>query len=169
MEDSNCRGKSQVICLTRQITSESLSLIEDQIIFILICFSVYLFLNAVLNGLNNWPTEKQENLCSRDALIYLWHCVYHKLIFMHGSHSSWVLIQNVQSSGLWVIGRLFTWLSVAVSGFGGCVDIVVDGVSLLDKAGVLPTDQPLHHDIIKNGEQLAQSFAYFFPPGAASE
>ncbi|XP_048830504.1 ADP-dependent glucokinase isoform X2 [Brienomyrus brachyistius] len=54
-------------------------------------------------------------------------------------------------------------------GFGGCVDIVVDGVSLLDKAGVLPSDQPLHHDFIENGEQLAQSFAYFFPPGAASE
>ncbi|KAI2654176.1 ADP-dependent glucokinase [Labeo rohita] len=54
-------------------------------------------------------------------------------------------------------------------GFGGCVDIIVDGVSLLNKMGLKPTDQPLHHDYIENAEQLAQSFAYFFSPGAASE
>lgn len=54
-------------------------------------------------------------------------------------------------------------------GFGGCVDIIVDGVALLDKIGLPPTDQPLHHDYIENVEQLAQSFAYFFAPGAASE
>ncbi|XP_052009310.1 ADP-dependent glucokinase-like [Xyrauchen texanus] len=54
-------------------------------------------------------------------------------------------------------------------GFGGCVDIIVDGVALLNKIGVKPTDQPLHHDYIENAEQLAQSFAYFFSPGAASE
>ncbi|XP_016129528.1 ADP-dependent glucokinase isoform X1 [Sinocyclocheilus grahami] len=35
--------------------------------------------------------------------------------------------------------------------------------------GLKPTDQPLHHDYIENAEQLAQSFAYFFSPGAASE
>lgn len=54
-------------------------------------------------------------------------------------------------------------------GFGGCVDIIVDGVTLLNKIGLLPTDQPIHHDYIENAEQLAQSFAYFFAPGAASE
>ncbi|KAL7873152.1 hypothetical protein AOLI_G00122230 [Acnodon oligacanthus] len=54
-------------------------------------------------------------------------------------------------------------------GFGGCVDIIVDGVTLLNKIGLRPTDQPLHHDYIENAEQLAQSFAYFFAPGAASE
>ncbi|XP_016129529.1 ADP-dependent glucokinase isoform X2 [Sinocyclocheilus grahami] len=54
-------------------------------------------------------------------------------------------------------------------GFGGCVDIIVDGVTLLNKMGLKPTDQPLHHDYIENAEQLAQSFAYFFSPGAASE
>uniref|UniRef100_A0A8C2E4G0 ADP-dependent glucokinase 2 n=1 Tax=Cyprinus carpio TaxID=7962 RepID=A0A8C2E4G0_CYPCA len=54
-------------------------------------------------------------------------------------------------------------------GFGGCVDIIVDGVTLLNKMGLKPTDQPLHHDYIENTEQLAQSFAYFFSPGAASE
>ncbi|XP_030638149.1 ADP-dependent glucokinase [Chanos chanos] len=54
-------------------------------------------------------------------------------------------------------------------GFGGCVDIIVDGVTLLNKIGLPPTSQPLHHDYIENAEQLAQSFAYFFAPGAASE
>ncbi|XP_008298689.1 ADP-dependent glucokinase [Stegastes partitus] len=54
-------------------------------------------------------------------------------------------------------------------GFGGCVDLIVDGVSLLKKIGLPPTDQPLHHDYLENAEQLAQSFAYFFAPGAAAE
>ncbi|KAG7461122.1 hypothetical protein MATL_G00206620 [Megalops atlanticus] len=54
-------------------------------------------------------------------------------------------------------------------GFGGCVDIIVDGVKLLDKIGLQPTDRPFHHDYIENIAQLAESFAYFFPPGAASE
>ncbi|XP_059211639.1 ADP-dependent glucokinase [Centropristis striata] len=54
-------------------------------------------------------------------------------------------------------------------GFGGCVDLIVDGVALLNKIGLRPTDQPLHHDYIENEVQLAQSFAYFFAPGAAAE
>lgn len=54
-------------------------------------------------------------------------------------------------------------------GFGGCVDLIVDGVSLLNKIGLPPTEQPLHHDYIESAEQLAQSFAYFFAPGAAAE
>ncbi|KAM8876038.1 ADP-dependent glucokinase [Synchiropus picturatus] len=54
-------------------------------------------------------------------------------------------------------------------GFGGCVDLIVDGVSLLNKIGLPPTERPLHHDYIESAEQLAQSFAYFFAPGAAAE
>ncbi|XP_041649079.1 ADP-dependent glucokinase [Cheilinus undulatus] len=54
-------------------------------------------------------------------------------------------------------------------GFGGCVDLIVDGVSLLNKIGLPPTDQPLHHNYIENAVQLAESFAYFFAPGAAAE
>ncbi|KAM9860455.1 ADP-dependent glucokinase [Aulostomus maculatus] len=54
-------------------------------------------------------------------------------------------------------------------GFGGCVDLIVDGVSLLNKISLPPAEQPLHHDYIENAEQLAQSFAYFFAPGAAAE
>uniref|UniRef100_A0A8C7W2M6 ADP-dependent glucokinase 2 n=1 Tax=Oncorhynchus mykiss TaxID=8022 RepID=A0A8C7W2M6_ONCMY len=54
-------------------------------------------------------------------------------------------------------------------GLGGCVDVIVDGVTLLNKIGLPPTGQPLHHDYIETADQLAQSFAYFFAPGAASE
>ncbi|XP_061881902.1 ADP-dependent glucokinase [Entelurus aequoreus] len=54
-------------------------------------------------------------------------------------------------------------------GFGGCVDLIVDAVSLLNKIGITPADQPLHHDVIDSAEQLSQSFAYFFAPGAAAE
>ncbi|XP_067901406.1 ADP-dependent glucokinase isoform X2 [Heterodontus francisci] len=54
-------------------------------------------------------------------------------------------------------------------GFGGCLDIVTDGVTLLKKAGIKPSKNPVHHDYITSEEQLAESFAYFFPPGAASE
>ncbi|XP_061735559.1 ADP-dependent glucokinase isoform X2 [Nerophis ophidion] len=54
-------------------------------------------------------------------------------------------------------------------GFGGCVDLIVDAVSLLSKIGITPADQPLHHDVIDSAEQLSQSFAYFFAPGAAAE
>ncbi|XP_061132174.1 ADP-dependent glucokinase [Syngnathus typhle] len=54
-------------------------------------------------------------------------------------------------------------------GFGGCVDLLVDGVSLLNKIGLVPADQPLHHDYIESAEQLSESFAYFFAPGAAAE
>ncbi|TNN60819.1 ADP-dependent glucokinase [Liparis tanakae] len=54
-------------------------------------------------------------------------------------------------------------------GFGGCVDLIVDGITLLNKIGLPPTDQPLHHNYIENEVQLAESFAYFFAPGAAAE
>ncbi|KAM3625053.1 uncharacterized protein V6R79_006305 [Siganus canaliculatus] len=54
-------------------------------------------------------------------------------------------------------------------GFGGCIDLIVDGVSLLNKIGLPSTEEPLHHNFIENEVQLAQSFAYFFAPGAAAE
>ena len=49
------------------------------------------------------------------------------------------------------------------------MDLIVDGVSLMNTMGLSTTDRPLHHDFIENAQQLAQSFAYFFAPGAASE
>ncbi|KAM4772796.1 ADP-dependent glucokinase-like [Rhinophrynus dorsalis] len=54
-------------------------------------------------------------------------------------------------------------------GFGGCLDIIVDGVALLQEAGIKPSYNPVHHNFIETEAQLAESFAYFFPPGAASE
>ncbi|XP_069787083.1 ADP-dependent glucokinase [Narcine bancroftii] len=54
-------------------------------------------------------------------------------------------------------------------GFGGCLDIVSDGIALLKKVGIKPTKNPVHHNYITSEEELAESFAYFFPPGAASE
>ncbi|XP_053315960.1 ADP-dependent glucokinase-like [Spea bombifrons] len=54
-------------------------------------------------------------------------------------------------------------------GFGGCLDIIVDGVALLQEAAIEPSYNPIHHNFIDSETQLAESFAYFFPPGAASE
>ncbi|KAM5164929.1 ADP-dependent glucokinase-like isoform 1-T2 [Mantella aurantiaca] len=54
-------------------------------------------------------------------------------------------------------------------GFGGCLDIIVDGVDLMKEAAIEPSYNPIHHNFIETETQLAESFAYFFPPGAASE
>ncbi|XP_029000105.1 ADP-dependent glucokinase [Betta splendens] len=67
------------------------------------------------------------------------------------------------------VGRSSVARPKVAIGFGGCVDLIVDGVSLLKKIGLPPTDQPLHHDYIQSADQLAESFAYFFAPGAAAE
>lgn len=80
-----------------------------------------------------------------------------RLLDVHGFHCMFISL-------------CLSYLPLSVSaGFGGCVDLIVDGVSLLNKIGLPPTDQPLHHDYIENTEQLAESFAYFFAPGAAAE
>lgn len=54
-------------------------------------------------------------------------------------------------------------------GFGGCQDIIVDGVALMKETAIAPSYNPVHHNFIETETQLAESFAYFFPPGAASE
>lgn len=54
-------------------------------------------------------------------------------------------------------------------GFGGCLDIIVEGVALMQEAGIEPNYNPVHHNFLETETQLAESFAYFFPPGAASE
>ncbi|XP_040206715.1 ADP-dependent glucokinase-like [Rana temporaria] len=54
-------------------------------------------------------------------------------------------------------------------GFGGCLDIIVDGVALMKETAIGPSYNPVHHNFIETETQLAESFAYFFPPGAASE
>ncbi|XP_069811181.1 ADP-dependent glucokinase-like isoform X3 [Dendropsophus ebraccatus] len=39
----------------------------------------------------------------------------------------------------------------------------------MQEAAIQPSYNPVHHNFIENETQLAESFAYFFPPGAASE
>ena len=54
-------------------------------------------------------------------------------------------------------------------GFGSCMDIIVDGLPLLKKLGYTPPEQPTHHELIQNDEQLSQTFVYFLREGAAAE
>ncbi|XP_063774069.1 ADP-dependent glucokinase-like isoform X2 [Pseudophryne corroboree] len=39
----------------------------------------------------------------------------------------------------------------------------------MQEAAIEPSYNPIHHNFIETETQLAESFAYFFPPGAASE
>ena len=54
-------------------------------------------------------------------------------------------------------------------GFGSCVDIVTDGVELVQRLGIPPPKTPLHHNIISTQKELAETFAFFFERGSASE
>nr|CAB3220222.1 ADP-dependent glucokinase-like [Phallusia mammillata] len=54
-------------------------------------------------------------------------------------------------------------------GFGGCVDIFVDAVPLLDAAKIGCPKTPKHHKLIHNNLELSEGFAYFFKHGAAAE
>lgn len=54
-------------------------------------------------------------------------------------------------------------------GFGSCVDIVAEGVELLEQVGIAPPETPVHHSIISSEEKLGQTFAFFFQRGSASE
>lgn len=92
--------------------------------------------------------------------------VYLLLLIGHRFEVIYLLLSCIY---LFVFLSFFLCPSPSSTGFGGCVDLIVDGVSLLNKIGLAPTDQPHHHDYIENEVQLAQSFAYFFAPGAAAE
>ena len=59
-------------------------------------------------------------------------------------------------------------LRVAV-GFGSCMDIIVDGLDLLEKLGFQPPDEAAHHDLIGSEQELREAFAYFMREGAAAE
>ncbi len=59
-------------------------------------------------------------------------------------------------------------LRVAV-GFGSCMDLIVDGLPLVNKLGLKPPAVPRHHDYLDTKEEIAESFAYFLKEGAASE
>jgi ADP-dependent glucokinase len=57
----------------------------------------------------------------------------------------------------------------AAVGFGSCLDMVTNGVLLLDRAGISPPLSPQHFDVVSSPDELAQVFAYFFENGAAAE
>ena len=59
-------------------------------------------------------------------------------------------------------------LKVAI-GFGGCVDMFVDAVSFMEEMNMKPSDKVQHHDTIRNEEELAEGFLYYFTHGAAGE
>lgn len=54
-------------------------------------------------------------------------------------------------------------------GFGSCVDVITEGVELLERLGAKPPEKPFHNNIISSTEQLAETFAFFFERGSASE
>lgn len=54
-------------------------------------------------------------------------------------------------------------------GFGSCVDVVTGGVELFEQLGIAAPEKPFHNKIISSEEQLAESFAFFFERGSASE
>ena len=54
-------------------------------------------------------------------------------------------------------------------GFGSCLDIFTDGLELLERVGIEPPETQVHHDTISSEQQLAETFAFFFGRGSASE
>lgn len=54
-------------------------------------------------------------------------------------------------------------------GFGGCEDLIVDGMSFFEKFNLEAPEQPKHHDFVANRDELSQLFGYFFQHGAAAE
>lgn len=54
-------------------------------------------------------------------------------------------------------------------GFGSCVDVVTGGVELFERLRIAAPDKPLHNSIISSEEELAETFAFFFERGSASE
>lgn len=54
-------------------------------------------------------------------------------------------------------------------GFGSCLDIFTDGLELLKRVDIDPPETSVHHEIISSKENLAETFAFFFEHGSASE
>ena len=54
-------------------------------------------------------------------------------------------------------------------GFGACLDVIGDAVSVLDKLGAMSPHLPEHFDELESLEDLEKVFAYFFRHGAAAE
>ena len=54
-------------------------------------------------------------------------------------------------------------------GFGGCEDLIVDGMSFFERFDLDVPENPKHHDFVGTKEELSQLFGYFFQHGAAAE
>jgi len=54
-------------------------------------------------------------------------------------------------------------------GFGSCIDVVADGLSVLDKFEAVSPDVPEHHESLSNYDEFLKTFAYFYEHGAAGE
>ncbi|XP_061173538.1 uncharacterized protein LOC133182704 [Saccostrea echinata] len=54
-------------------------------------------------------------------------------------------------------------------GFGGCEDLIVDGMTFIDKFNLEAPGKPKHHDSVGTKEELSELFGYFFQHGAAAE
>ena len=57
--------------------------------------------------------------------------------------------------------------SVAV-GFGGCLDLVANAVSVLNRLGATPPDFPENVNELHNLSELERAFVYFFSNGASA-
>ena len=64
--------------------------------------------------------------------------------------------------------NLSTNLPIAV-GFGSCLDILVDGIPLMNSLGVPPPSEPKYHENIETIDQVAEMFAFYLSKGAAAE
>lgn len=64
--------------------------------------------------------------------------------------------------------NLSTNLPIAV-GFGSCLDILVDGIPLMNALGVPPPSEPKYHENIDTIDQVAEMFAFYLSKGAAAE
>lgn len=54
-------------------------------------------------------------------------------------------------------------------GFGSCVDILTGGLEFFEQLGIAAPEKPLHNSIISSEKQFAETFAFFFERGSASE
>jgi ADP-dependent glucokinase len=54
-------------------------------------------------------------------------------------------------------------------GFGGCKDMFVDGLALLDVLKYAAPEIPEHFESVDTQEELTKMMAYFFQHGAAAE
>lgn len=54
-------------------------------------------------------------------------------------------------------------------GFGGCEDLIVDGMTFIDKFKLEAPGNPTHYDFVTTKDEVSQLFGYFFQHGAAAE